>query len=503
MRVGAPCARQPETSIVTVEQPGFARLALTGVAWSIVQSWGGRAVAFLLFVVLARFLSPAEFGLVGAASIILTLVTLIAGFGLNDAVVQRPNYQRQDGNLPFFGAMGASLLLGGLAAFNADRIEGWLDVAGLAPVAVAISLVAPIVTMADYQDAHYQRAFRFRQLALRVLIANLVAGAVAVTCAVLGFGVWSLVVQAYVASVVGMLWLWWRPVWRPSLEIRPRAALEMLSFGAPVAAMRLMNFGSTRFFEVMLLARFGFAVYGLYVAGAKLHQVMTQLLLGALYKVSLTVLSKVAQDRARLSRLYHRALTLAAVLPAPLFVCCAAVIPEIADVLFGAKWTGLEDVARPLLLLGAVQSIGFVNEPFLAARGRSGLLGIEAAIRCAGIVAFAFVPSEQISGYVLMFVIGSLSGTPFAFAFVMRDLEVGASSLVSRLLPAVAGCAAGYFAVAMLRPELPEALAHPLLSGTALGIAFYVVFAAVVGVLGFGQLRELAGFLRERLADRA
>lgn len=481
------------------DDPKIGKLAVRGVAWSIVQNWGGRLITFGLFNVLARFLTPSEFGLASAAIMVMQLITLVAGFGFADAVVQRPNLQPADINLPFFVSTGVSVLLAVACALLAPYIERGLDVEGLAPIIVTLSFVAPIMTLALFQEMSYRRRFAFRPLAFRVLIANVIAGACAIACAAAGFGVWSLVVQTYLAAIVGAIWLWRKPAWWPSRTLNVKSFKELGHFGLSIVSIRLLDFVSMRFFEVLLIGRFGIAIFGLYAVGARLYQTLTQLLQTALNDVSLTILSRVSHDRARMGQIYLQAVVIAAFLFAPIFVGAAAVISELSAVLFGTKWEGMEEVARPLLVLGAVQSVQFLNGPYLSARGRPQLVLAIGSLKSVGIpFGLLLVPSNTIGEFVTVFAITQLLGTPVSFWATARELAVPLGRLLLNLLPAVIACAAAYFAVGWARPSVAAAVPGALQSGIVLGAIFVVCYGAVAALIGFRQIRMIQAFIRSR-----
>lgn len=489
---------------MSVPEVRVGKLAVHGIAWSIVQNWGGRVLTFLLFVFLARLLTPEEFGMVSAAMIVLLLISQVAEFGFGDAIVQRRDYVPADANLPFFVSVAGSVVLAVLCALGAARIEQWLDAPGLRPIIFALCLVAPLTTISAFQERQYTRNFAFRRLAFRVLVANLIAGVVAVGCAIAGFGIWSLVVQTYLVAIVGLIWLWSRPVWLPTLEMRPRAFAELTRFGLPIMVMRLLDFAATRFFEVVMIGHYGIATYGLYVAGSRLYQTLTQLLQTALNNVALSILSRISHDTWRMAQIYQQAISIAALIFAPIFVGCAALIPEISSILFGARWSGMDDVARPLLLLGAMQSIQFINGPYLASRGRPGLVLFISAIRNITVIfVVMFVKHDSIVEFVKYFVIAQLAGAPISFVITAKELSVPLTRLALCILPATLACAVAFFAVEAARPLIAAEYLHgPFAVGAALGGIFALCFAAIALTIGYSQVKMVRSFIVNRLSAR-
>jgi O-antigen/teichoic acid export membrane protein len=493
-------------------QNSIGRSALTGIFWSLVTNWGSRLATFVLFVVLARFLTPAQYGVVAAANVVLMFIALVAEFGLGDAIVQRPNLKPEEVNLPFFAATSVSLLAALGVAAAAGPIERWLEVPGLAPVIVGLSGVAPISTIAIFQETIYRRNLAFKALAYRAFIGNLVAGPIAVIAAYLGAGIWSLVILNYLTVGAGMIWMWAFPQWLPSRKIDFESFRRLTRFGTSVVTMRVVDFFTLRLIDYIILDRFGVAVLGLYTVGSRLYQVLIQLLQSGLNNVSLSVLSRISEETERMAQIYIRAIVISGLIGTPVFVFTAATSTELCSLLFGNKWDGVGEISAPLLLLGAVQCVQFLNGPYLSARGRPHLVLYIALFKyLVTIVGLLLVPAADAYALVVAFCLFQLVATPPSIVVICRNLQIKAT-LLMRTLAVIALCnGAGYAAVAIARPgvaaffdaRLPNhsglALAVVI---AALGVAFSLAFAVSVLVFGRNELMMIVTFARNALTSR-
>ncbi|MEP9403999.1 lipopolysaccharide biosynthesis protein [Sphingomonas sp. VNH70] len=482
----------------------LASVAMRSLFWSLVQNWGGRMLNFLQFVLLAQLLSPREFGLAAAAAIITLFITLVAEFGFGDAIIQRADLKDRDVNLPFFFALGISVTLALLAIAGADLFERWLKVEGLAPVVRALSLIAPITTVSQFQEAVYKRHLAFKPLAVRVLVANLVATFVSVPCAYLGFGVWSLVIQAYLVAILGAAWIWYRPRWRPTRAIDLSSALGLGRFGVFVLAMRLLDFGATRLVEVLMIGRHGVRAYGFYTASGKLNQTLMDLLQSALNDVSLSLLSKISQQRERLASVYRLSIAIAGNVAPPVFVAIAALSPEVCGTLFNARWAGIERIAALLFLLGAVQSLQFLSRPYLNARGRSEAVLVISILKFAIVIATLLVaPSDSIYTLVLWYVLAQLASAPISFFVTSRELGLPFWQVYVDLAPVALSCALAFLAVGIARQHVAALVAGPpVVNGIVLGVVFVAAYGVVIALTGRRQLGVVVDFARTRLRNR-
>ncbi|CAD0215205.1 hypothetical protein AGRHK599_LOCUS3450 [Rhizobium rhizogenes] len=477
--------------------------AVRGVFWSIIQNWGGKLFTSVLFIVLARFLSPTDYGMVAAAGLVLMLIQMLSEFGFADAIVQKRNLEPSDINLPFYVSVAVATLLATAVCVFSSELESWFEVDGLAPIIVAICILLPLNTASLFQEVNYRRALAFKPLAIRTFISNIIGGGVAIAFAIMGLGVWSLVVQTYVATIVTLIWLWRKPHWLPGTTLRPGSLVELLRFGSSALGLRIVEFGSTRLIDFIILGRYGVAVFGLYTVGSRLYQLLMQLLQSALYDVSLTVLSRVSHERERMAELYKQLIVISAIVSTPAFVLFAALAPEICRVLFGAQWQGADEIARPLLLLGALQCVQFQNGPFLSARGQPNKVLIAGTVKSVStILMILLIPTDSISELVIVYVLGQLASTPFTFFFVSRELDVPLLRIIFLLLPSFASSGLGFFLVQWMRPEVASLALGDFMSGLMLGSAFVVIYFSLMALLARRQARSALLFVMSKMRSR-
>jgi O-antigen/teichoic acid export membrane protein len=479
-------------------------LAMRGVFWSVLQNWGGRILTLLLFVILTRLLSPTDYGVAAAALLVTLLLATISEFGFGDAVIQRRELTPEDVNLPFYASIGASGALALAAFFAAPRIEIWLGAPGLAPVVQALAVSVPILTASAFQEMQYRRHLAFRTLAVRVLLSTIVAGVISIALALTGAGVWALVAQSVIASLVGATWLWSRPRWLPSKVLRPGSFVELAKFALPVVSLRVMDFAATRFVDVLLLWRYGIVSFAVYSVAARLYQIMLQLFQTVLNDVSLPLLSKIALDIDRIRAIYLQTVSLSAYLVSPIFVLIAALAPEVCLVLFGDEWVGVDKLAVPLILLGAVQCVQHLNGPYLSARGRPNKVLITATAKYLILLAGIWVlPSGSSQQLVIIFALLQLVVTPLSFAMVADELKVSWFQLLGILVPAAAACALAFGGVYLTRPFVHAVLPAPLFAGVALGVVFSIFYLSFVMVFVRKTFVSLVSKLSDRLTNRS
>jgi O-antigen/teichoic acid export membrane protein len=442
---------------------------VTGLAWSVVRNWGNRFITLGVFVLLARLLEPAQMGLFAAAVAVLAIVDIFIEQGFGDAIVQRRTLSTAQVNAAFYVTlMLASLAYAALFA-AAPMIERRMHTEGLATLLRWAGVAMLINAFGSCQQAMLRREFDYKWLALRVLMATGVAGAVAATCAVMGLGVWSLVVQYLVFSVLNVGLMWLRPRWRPTREVDAAGLRELLRYGSSVLGTRLLEYGNVRFIELFLAATLGPVALGIYMVGARIHQTLMLLLISSFMDVSLSAFARLADRMDEFRRAYYRATEATGALVMPCFVVTALLAPELTVLAFGQKWADSAFVLRVLGAVGALQVVQYLNHAAISARGRPdialALNGLKAAM---AVVALLVSRGEDLHGVVLAFAIGQVLATLGSLYLGGRVLEAPLAEVARRLAPSATACLAMVAVVSALRlvddvAQLPLALRTALL----------------------------------------
>jgi len=471
------------------------KLAFSGVIWSLVQNWGSKLSAFIIFVFLARFLSPAELGVASAALVVITLITLVAEFGFGDALVQRGEINDYDYNLPFFVALVMSGLLAVILALSSSWVEKILGVDNISKYLCVLAITAPLTTLATFQEVAYKKSLQFRRLAIRVYVVNIIAGPVAIYFAYIGLGTWSIVLQSFATILAGLLWLWSRPYWIPSLKISTKSFFELWRFGSWVVLLRLFDFFGTRYVDYIVVTRFGVSAFGLYSVGSRLYQIMMILMQSALNDVSLVLLSKISGDRERIGRAYLQSVRLAAYIGAPAFVGLSALSKEVVEILFGGKWVGVEAISEPLLLVGAIQCVQNLNSLYLNAKGKPYITLITMILKITLVVGFILaIDARNAANLAFVYLLVQICTLPVSFGFAIRELGIRVSDILREILPSALACSLAFGTVFAFRYLLLDAQIGLVLEFGVLGAAFMIAYLLSILLSARRQLSWILSF---------
>lgn len=424
----------------------------SGLIWSAVRVWGNRLGGLLVFFILARLLSPTEFGVYAAVWAILLFLEVFTEQGMADAIVQAPEIAPGQLNAVFLVNFAASLAICGGVVLLAPEIATWLAMPTIEyPLQVASASIV-LNALGFCQLALYRRQFLYKWLAMRGLLATLLSGGVGIGLAVQGFGVWALIVQYITAAFCNLLLLWIRPLWRPSRSVSWRGFAQLLRFSSKLLFSRVLEAGNARVFELAIGAWLGAAMLGLYSVGSRVHQIVIQLLSSVVLDVGLSGFSRLAGDPPRFTQAYYKAITATTAIAMPIFIILAAVAPEFCVAVFGRQWQASGPILQWLAILGAVQSIQYINGAAITALGRSDkTLIITCAKTAATLAILVYFGHGDLLKLVEAFVYGQLLVSPLGFALGKAQIGFRWRTLFAKAWPYVIAAGAAYWSVWVVR----------------------------------------------------
>jgi PST family polysaccharide transporter len=308
-------------------------------------AWGSGAVAVLKVVVLValtRLLSPADFGVVSAALIVIGFSLTFSQLGVGPALVQRPQLEPRHVSTAFFASVGFGVLVAGLVWLVAPGIAAFFRMDQLTPVVRALALLFPVAGMSTVAENLLQRELRFRLLAnAEVFTYGVGYGLVGVGLAFFGWGVWSLVGAHLTQAVLRLaIMLGGAP---PRLQPWPtRAAFrELMDFGAGLSAGHIGVFLANQADNLVVGRWLGAVALGLYSRAYQLMAVPTALLGDVLDRVLFPTMARVQDDPRRLASAYLQGTAFVALVTLPAGVVLALLAPELVAVAFGSRWQPL------------------------------------------------------------------------------------------------------------------------------------------------------------------
>lgn len=349
---------------------GIRRSAVTGFVWTTFQKVGAQATAFIVFAILARILSPKEFGLVALATVFVAFLSLFTGAAITAALVQKVKIEADHLDAMFWTLIGMSLCLGTGAYFAVDIVAGIFEEPELPEVFRWLLLCLVFNAAQQVHLSLLRRDLQFRSLALRSLISEPIAGTLGIAMALMGFGVWSLVARTIASAVIQAAVLWWKSGWRPRFRYSVPHMKELIAFGASVFGSNLLDFAGRRLDVFLIGYVLGTERLGVYTVAKRLITIMVELIGGTVDNVFWPIFSRIQENVAQVVDTFYEATRYIALAALPVFVGLSALSDELIPVLFGAQWADTAKLMQVLAIVGLIQSIVRFHEALLVGLGR-------------------------------------------------------------------------------------------------------------------------------------
>jgi O-antigen/teichoic acid export membrane protein len=475
--------------------------AARGLVWTSARALFFRALSLVSFVILARLLDPRDYGLVALASVLSAYVPLLAANGMAPALVQRPAVDKTDLDTAFWMSFGLAVCLAAALAVAAWPLAAAFDEPRLRAVLQVLCLTIVVTGLGGAHQAVLQRRLAFDAVAKAGMIANLVATAVGVTFAFLGFGVWALVAQSALAPAGTTVGLIVQSGYRPGLDVSLSRLRSLFGFSRNVVGLSMMGFVTQRSSDLLIGAFIGTAALGIYTVAYRLLAVMLDVLVTSVQGVVFPVFSRVQIDRPRLRQAYLSASRMGAVITFPSFLFVMATASEIVDVVFGSKWEESVAVMEVLCLVGPIWAVMQLNTALLFSIGRPHVVfRLSVAGALLQVVAFLIAMPFGIVWVAVAYVARLYVITPVGLLLASRALQSPLREFLRGLVPPVAAAAAMVVAIeaaaAAIGDAVPASVALVMFGAIALPV--YVMALRLAGPAHFAEAQRYARSIRSR-----
>jgi lipopolysaccharide exporter len=339
----------------------------------------GSAVRVLLQIaqlaVLARLLSPADYGLMAMVSVVLALAAIFADMGMNSAYVQRQSVSEFERSSLFWVNIAVSSAFTLLVLVTSPLLAYWFGDARLTPLLMLAASTFVISALGQQIRMSAEKAMNFRPLILIEVAAALLGFAAAVVCAFVGLGVYALLLGGVVnaASSTALAWIYlangWRPLWRFRLvDVR-----GYTRFGGALVASNFVN-ELNRNIDLLLGGRMlGATALGLYSLPRQVVFQVQGVVNPVVTRVGFPLVSQIQTDLPRVRVVYLKSLNMTSSINAPLYMGLAYFAPQVVGIVLGDKWLEIADLLRILAVWSLIRSTGNPVGSLLLGMGRADL----------------------------------------------------------------------------------------------------------------------------------
>ena len=349
-------------------------LVVKSAAWYGGTRLWGQLLSWVITILLARLLLPADYGLFAMASSVLTMLELLQEFGLGTAIIQRRDLTPRQVNGVFWIVFGSSLALTTATVLAAEAIGGLYAEPQLAGVVRVLCLTFLLDSVGMVPYNLLSKALDLRRRSIAEVLGSAAKTLISLGLAYAGFGVWALVWGHLTRAVVlnGALLVfsgWW-----PGLRVTREGMRGVLTFGLRIAGMHLVGSASPAI-TALILGRFlGGAALGLYAMGMSLSEAPHRISTAMINQISFPVFSRLQDEPEELARYFLRISKYLALISLPAQVGLSLVASDLVPLLLSSRWEAVTVPFQIMCLESAVVIVTLTATPLLTALGRAGFL---------------------------------------------------------------------------------------------------------------------------------
>jgi PST family polysaccharide transporter len=434
-----------------------------GVAWTLLQTIGSRALSMAIIVVLARVLGPSDFGIVTMAFIVTSAMISLVDLGVSDVLVRRFPQDQTDYDSAFWVVIVFALALAGITVMGAAPLAHALEQPKLPPLLWILAATLPLAAIELLQGARMRAEMKFKPLAMRTLIATAAGGTVGIAMAFGGAGYWSLLAKGLVESVVSVALMWRACSYRPGRQFSWQRWCELFGSAKHVLKGRGLDLVIQRFDSFLISARLGPSSLALYSASQRIYGAFMDTLFSTVNRVTLPAFGRMGEDHARIRQALLRVVGFTSFFTFPAFAAIAILSEPLVLTLLGSQWTAAAPVLGALCAGGVLFSVSHFNAPVLAATGRNALLFRYMLCDAVLVVVVLGIGSHWgATGVAIGFAARVVVLLPLNLHLLRRAIGLSPGAWVKTVLPALCATAVSSTLLAALHWVLPPWMSAPV-----------------------------------------
>lgn len=354
---------------MAIENSSIVRAAF----WSLADFLLVKVASFAVVMILARLLSPSDFGLIALCSIFVALATSFAESGLGHALVQSEEINGDDVSTVFWLNSVLGLVAAALLAFSAPLVASFFDEMLLVPLIQLMALIVIFGAVGSVHRSLLLRDLQYKKLAIVRVTATVISGIGAIFLATEGFGAFALAGQALVLTLISSMLYWLFSKWRPIATFKLQSARRLFSFGGFLFASSLLEMIYARIYVLLLGKSHSTSLLGQFGRAEATILLIQGIVSHPLGQVAFPTLSRMQEDPVQLRQAVSRGLRTSMLVNAAIMLGLGAVAEPFVLVIYGNQWLEMVPFLQILCLGGLLMPIHILNLNAIMALGHGKL----------------------------------------------------------------------------------------------------------------------------------
>jgi len=352
------------------EQENLKDKTKRGLMWSTIGNFANQGIRFVFGIILARLLSPDDYGVIGMLTIFMCIVSTFIDCGFSQALISKQNRTQADFSTEFFFNIGVGIVGYGILFLISPFVADFYNMSILSPVLKVVGLGVVINSLCVVQSAQFSIRLDFKTPAKISVISQLSSGAIGIALAYNGWGVWSLVFQQIMGGFFNAIMLWILAKWRPTLEFSKESFKYLWKYGSNVLGSSILSQIYDNIQPLIVGKVFNANTLGLYSRALNFAQLPSTNLSNILGNVTFPILTRINGELIRMANVYRRMIKVTGYVVFPLMIGLAAVSSPLVKVLLNDQWYGCIILLQITSISLMWQPISFINLNLLKAANR-------------------------------------------------------------------------------------------------------------------------------------
>lgn len=367
---------------------------IKGIIWSGIERFSVQIIQWSVLIVMARILTPEDYGLVGMLVIFISVASSLTDSGFTQALIRKQNRTDTDCCSALYFNIVVSVLMYAILFTISPLVARFYNEPRLVGLMRVLCIVVIINSFGIVQHALFSAKIDFRTLAKVSVTTAFLSGLCGVSLAYSGNGVWALVWQQIIGASTGCILIWIISSWRPKMLFSWQSLSEMFSFGGKLMISGLIDTIYSNLYSMIIGKTFSARSLGFYTQARNFTKLPSAGFTGVLQRVTYPVLSTIQDDDDRLRSDYRLLLRLSAFIIFPILCLIGGLSEPLVNLVLGRQWTFAAVLIVPLCLSGMWYPIHAINLNLLQVKGRSDLfLRLEVIKKMVGVtVIFVSIP---------------------------------------------------------------------------------------------------------------
>lgn len=346
---------------------------IKGLVWNAIDNFAGLGIQFLIGIVLARLLSPSEYGIIGLITVFLAVSEAFITAGFGSALIRKQDRTEVDNSTVFYFCVVASIVFYFLLYVAAPLIADFYHQEILTPITRILGLTLIAGAFCIVPNALFSSRIDFKTTAKISIITALTGGGTGIIFAYCGFGVWALVYQMLVSQLVRSILLFAYCKWWPKEHFSRNSFKTLFSFGSKLMFSGLLNALYNNLYSIVIGKLFAPSTLGLYTRASAFANLPSSNMTNVLQRVTYPVLSTIQDENERLADIYRRLLKMSAYVIFPLMMLLFGISEPLILWILTDKWEGCIILLQLLCFSMMWYPIHAINLNLLQVKGRSDL----------------------------------------------------------------------------------------------------------------------------------